>query len=225
MGANVSTYAEYFNDSVSESITSSSSSSASALCNQNATVTCINGGGTFVNKCQSSASTTTNIVFTAIKKLVSQVITDQKNKKIVLGQVNVANTNIQINNDTAFAVKNYCGSSTNTDSDQKITYTAENCGNVKLYNLGQAQAQCMYNLTMKTILDASNQATTSQSNDGISPLGIVMIIVAVVVLIVVVFVVRRLITRKGGRAGVGVGGDTTGSTRSGVTVIVGGKRK
>lgn len=214
MGANVSHYAEYFNDSVNESITSSSSTSASALCNQNATVTCIKGGGTFVNKCQSSASTTTNVVFTAIKKLVNQITIDQKNKKIVLGQVNVANTNIQINNSTAIAVSSLCSSSTNTDSDQKITYTAENCGNVKFYNLGQAHAQCMYNLTMKTILDASNQATTSQSNDGISMFGIGMVIVAVVVLIVVVFVVRRLITRKGGRAGVGVGGGGGGNTGS-----------
>lgn len=222
MGANVSTYAENFNDSVNESITNASSTSASALCNQNATVTCVNGGATFVNKCQSSAEATTNVVFTAIKKLVNQVTTDQKNKKLDLFQVNVANTNIQINNSTAYAVKNYCASSTNSDSDQKITYTAENCGNVKLYNLGQAHAQCMYNLTMKTIMDASNKATTSQSNDGISMFGIAMVIVAVVVLIVVVFVVRRLITRKGGRAGVGVGGATSSN---GVTVIVDGKRK
>lgn len=214
MGANVSHYAEYFNDSVNQSITTSSSTTASALCNQNATITCINGGGTFLNKCQSSAEASTNVVFTALKKLVNQVTTDQKNKKIVLGQVNVANTSIQINDGTAMALRNYCASTTNTDSDQKITYTAENCGNVKLYNLGQAHAQCMYNLTMKTILDASNQATTSQSNDGISMFGIGMVIVAVVVLIVVVFVVRRLITRKGGRAGVGVGGGGGGNTGS-----------
>jgi hypothetical protein len=220
MGANVSNYAEYFNDSVNESITSSSSTSASALCNQNLTVTCIHGGGTFINKCQSSAEASTNVVFTAIKKLVNQVTTDQKNKKIVLGQVNVANTNIQINDGTAIAVRQFCSSSTNTDSDQKITYTAENCGNVKLYNLGQAQAQCMYNLIMKTIMDASNQATTSQSNDGISPFGIAMVIVAVVVLIVVVFVVRRLITRKGGRAGVKGGGSGSGNSTSGGGVSV-----
>lgn len=223
MGANVSNYAEYFNESVTTSIQGSSSASASTNCIQHDNVDCKHGSASVVQKCMSGAEASANVIASAISKLVNKVKTDEKNQKLDLGQVNVANTNINIDDGAVTKIQNLCSSTTNTYANQALNYTAENCGyNTTILNLGQAQAQCMYNIAMKTIMDASSQASISQSNDGISMFGIAMVIVAIIALIVVVFVVRQLLMRKGGRAGVGVGGGTS-STRNGkggVTLIV-----